>query len=108
MKLVTDPPPELEPVILQVVVPPEKVQFPAPEEKLKTSGPGLLLTVDTTGGVQLAPSVHVVPFHVRDGLVRPELFSVPESKSVSMPPDGLEKARVNPLNVDGFTKFNKV
>ena len=47
MKLVTDPLPLLDPVIVQVVVPPEKVQLPAPLEKFKTKAPAFVLTDGT-------------------------------------------------------------
>ena len=47
MKLVTEPLPLLDPVMVQVVVPPENTQLPAPLEKLKTRGPAFALTDGT-------------------------------------------------------------
>lgn len=52
IKFVTEPPPELEPVIVHVVVPPEKVQLPAPALKPSTRWPGLVFTSVTTAGAE--------------------------------------------------------
>ena len=56
--------------------------------------------------VQVAPRVQVCPLTVVAEFARPALLNAPVILRVSMPPEGLEKAKVSPLKAEGLTKFS--